>query len=268
MNSSFLPEDYVERRAQQRTNVLSLLLFVVVMGGVVGAFFVTDRQRAEVHTMQRNVNTRFEEAARRIDQLDQLQGRKEDMIRKAKVTSALLERIPRTLILSELINNMPQTLSLLDLNFTTRVVKPRVVAATALEKQRLEQAAEAAKKASPEPEMDTLEVEINLVGVATTDVQVAQFMTALGRSPMFGDLNLAYSEEITIEGAQLRTFRIDMRLNTEMDVRKLEPTMVKRELKHNPMAESVQFNNRGRITANPTASKPQDKPRATPINDR
>lgn len=264
-NSSFLPEDYIEQRAQRRTNVLSLLLFMVVMGGVIGAFLVSDRQRAEVRRMRDDVNTRFEEAARRIDQLDQLQARKEEMIRKAKVTSALLERVPRTLVFAELINNMPSSLSLLKLEFKTRIIKPRSTATSVLEKQRQDQATDAAKKISNEPDMDIVEVEINLVGVAPTDLQVAQFMTALGRNPMFADINLAYSEETTIESSQLRTFRIDMKLNAAVDVQKLEPTLVKRELRQNPMAGSIQIDPAGRIS---TPAKATDKPRGTPVSDR
>ena len=53
-------------------------------------------------------------AAQRIEQFNQLQGQKEKMLRKAKVTSVLIERIPRSVILAELINHMPGTLSLLE----------------------------------------------------------------------------------------------------------------------------------------------------------
>ena len=38
--SSFLPEDYVTERAERRSSLISVVLFVVVMFGVVAAFFV------------------------------------------------------------------------------------------------------------------------------------------------------------------------------------------------------------------------------------
>ena len=121
--SSFLPDDYVEKRKQHRTNVVNLTLFVVVMAAILGAFFVTDRQRTEVRSLQRDVNAQFEEAAKRLEQLDQLQVQKKQMVRKARVTGVLLERVPRSLILSELVNSMPSTVSLEELDLTTKVIR-------------------------------------------------------------------------------------------------------------------------------------------------
>ena len=84
---SFLPEDYLERRNQRRTNVISLSLFVVVMSGVIAAFLVTDKKRIEVRAQKQQIDTDFAEAAKRLQQLDQLQERKQQMMRKAKVTA-------------------------------------------------------------------------------------------------------------------------------------------------------------------------------------
>src|SRR5438093_1151288 len=54
---SFLPQDYVARRAELRANLLCLGLFGVVMFGVIGAFFVTDRQWLQVSQAQNNQPT-------------------------------------------------------------------------------------------------------------------------------------------------------------------------------------------------------------------
>jgi len=259
-NASFLPEDYVEQRAQRRANVLCLLLFLAVMCGIAGAVFVSERDYKQAVSVQMDVNQRFEEAARRIDQLDQLQQRREEMVRKAQVTSNLVERVPRTLILSELINNMPANVSLLKLDLSTKVIKARTMATTALEQQRQDQA-----KAVAAPEMDEMEVSLDVVGVAPTDLHVAQFMTSLGKGAMFRDLNLAYSEETTIEGTKLRSFRIEMKLSPDIDMQKIEPKLVKRELKQNPMAGTMQINSKGQFTS---PGKAPERPRAVPAADR
>src|SRR5687768_945733 len=96
-SSSFLPEDYLEKRTQRRTNLICVSLFCVVMLGVVGAYFAVHRRGAQMRARLVEVNHRFEEAAKRLDQLEELQGRKQQMVHKAKVTAALLERVPRTL---------------------------------------------------------------------------------------------------------------------------------------------------------------------------
>jgi len=70
---SFLPEDYVEKRIERRTNYICLSLFVVVLLGVVGAYMVTYRQRAGIKEQRRLVNTAYSDAARRLEQLEKLQ---------------------------------------------------------------------------------------------------------------------------------------------------------------------------------------------------
>ena len=259
--TSFLPEDYVEKKTQRRTNIISLTLFVVVMTSIIGAFFVTDRQRAEVYELQRQVNVQFEEAAKRLEQLDQLQKRKEEMLRKASVTAVLIERVPRSLILAELINQMPSTLSLLDLDLKTKVVQGYVTAATAMDLAK--QRSKNGKTDSPQPQVQKTNVSMRLVGVAPTDVQVAQFMTSLSRSPMFNDVNLAFSEEVNLSDERLmRKFRIDLRLNQDVDIQEMDPTRTQRGLKQNPMRSTVQIDASGRLVI------PSQKAEIVPAGDR
>ncbi len=248
--TSFLPEDYVERKAQRRTNIISLTLFVVVMTSIISAFLVTDQQRAEMYALQDQVNSHFEEAAKRLEQLDDLQKRKEEMLRKARVTAVLIERVPRSLILAELINQMPSTLSLLELELATKVIRDNPLAATALQRAKQDRRKIKKKKKGepPEPQIQKTRVNMRLVGVAPTDVQVAQFMTSLSRSPMFADVNLAFSEEVNLMKDHLmRKFRIDMKLNQDIDIQQLQPARVPRQLNKNPMANTIQIDAGGRL---------------------
>ena len=244
---SFLPEDYLERRAQRRTNVMSLVLFVVVMGFIVGAYFITDRERDDVRRQQSQVNGQFEDAARRLEQLDQLQARKDQMIHKAKVTAVLLERIPRSLVLAELINNMPATLSLLEFELKTRATKAPATARTALDK--LKKQRQKLEEAGPgnEPRIAPTETSIEMVGVAPTDVQVAQFMSALGRSELFRDVSLSVSEQMTIDERPMRRFRIEMKLQQDADVETLKPRLVEGGLRQDPMSNTIQIDGSGRL---------------------
>ncbi|MCC7146466.1 MAG: PilN domain-containing protein [Phycisphaeraceae bacterium] len=240
---SILPEEFVERRIQRRTNLVSLMLFGVVMSGVVGAYFVTDQQRRDVKALQKEVNTHFEEAAKRLEQLEELQKRKEAMIYKAQVSGALIERVPRSVILAELINNMPATVSLTEFGLQTKVVQAAARASTALQKAKNDQ-----KKVEPTaPEVPKTEVTLSLVGMAPTDVEVAQFMTALGECPMFRDINLLFSEEDTLDDTQVRRFRVEMMLNPNVDLKNYEPTKVSRFPNQNPMGDTFQIDPEGKM---------------------
>ncbi len=236
-NMSFLPEDYLDRRTARRTNVICITLFVIVVGGLVGAYWFRYRTADAVRHRHQQINAQFKEAADRLAQLEQLQARKQKMIHKAEVTSALVERVPRTTLLAELINHMPTQLSLLEFDLETEVVRNQSHPRTSLQRRR--QQMKQNQQNDAEVELPETEMNIHLVGVAPTDVEVAQFMTALSQHELFTDLNLQYSEETTIEKQKMREFRIDMKVNQDINVKQMEPTRVKRELKQDPMADTV-----------------------------
>lgn len=237
-NASFLPEDYVEKRAQRRTNFFNITLFLIVMGGIVGAFIVNDRQHGDVRALQASVNQQFADAAKRLEQLDELQGRKTEMLRKAEVSSVLVERVPRSLLLSELINNMPSTLSLVEFKLETKVVQNSRRAVTALDKAKA--ASRFAKtNGAGQPDIKPTEITINLTGVAPTDMEVSQFMSALSKNPLVQDLNLAYSLETKIQDQLMRRFRIDLVIEQDLDLTAVQPRKVERELKQNPMDQTA-----------------------------
>ena len=65
-SKSFLPDDYVEERLDLRANIMSGVLFVIVMLGVIGAFFVTNQKWQTIRTAQAEVAQKYEEAGRQI----------------------------------------------------------------------------------------------------------------------------------------------------------------------------------------------------------
>lgn len=227
---SFLPEDFVERRVEQRTNLLCLSLFIVVLCGIVGAQTLKTRQRSEVRKQHDEVNTAYAEAAKRIEQLEDLQQRREQMLRKAQVTATLLEPVPRSFLLADLVNRMPAALSLLELSLTTKAAAPvfAPVAKTALA------GATQADTKPQEPPVPKSVSTLAMVGVAPTDVQVAQFMSKLSQSPLLSDVNLIYSEETKVVDTNMRKFRIEMTLSEKADVRAIEAYIPAR-LPRNPV---------------------------------
>jgi Tfp pilus assembly protein PilN len=245
-NMSFLPEDYLKSRLERRTNVICLTLFAVVLMGTIGAVLMQARKHAQERSLTRTTDHQMDEVARRIEQLEELQQRKGVMMRKARVTSMLIERIPRSVILAELINNMPTALSLTELELDTRVVRDAAPKAkTAMD--RAKDKARANLIEADEIEIIPTSVTMNLAGIAPTDVQVAQFITALNRHEMFRDVNLLVTETATIEEQTMRRFRIELTVNQDLDMTSVEPTLVQRELKQNPMGERIQINALGQL---------------------
>ena len=114
---SFLPDDYLERKAQRRTNAICAMLFLIVVIGAIGVGVhvhraVDARGRAAVRTTS---SSKYTEAAKRIEQVQQLQEKQRTMAQQAELTASLLEKVPRSFLLAELTNALPPGVSLLDL---------------------------------------------------------------------------------------------------------------------------------------------------------
>ncbi len=246
--ASFLPEDYVRRRAEMRANVISLGLFGVVMFGVVGAFFVTNRQWMTVREEQRTVNEQYATEAKKIDQLQQIEDQKTEMISKAELTTALLEKVPRSILLAELITRMPQDITLLDLSLTSKRIavegapqaekkagkaKPgslsKGAAAKSDEKAKPAKGAKAASKdGTAEPEKPKVvapkfEFTLKVDGVARVNNDITDYLASLNACTLLEAVELTYIKTKSMGDVELREFEITARIRPGADARSIEP---------------------------------------------
>lgn len=230
---SFLPEDYVEQRAERRTNVFALTLFAVVMTAVVAAFLVTNQRWNSVKSQQQAINVSYTKAAKEIEQLKLLEEQQQTKMHKAELTGALIERVPRSVLLAELINRMPEDVTLLEFELETKAPKKRRVDPKAGHGTKDLAKRKTKKEAITEGEQETIEVptyetSLDLVGVAPTDVEVSQYIASLNACPLLSQVTLKYSENSMVEEQMLREFRIAMRLDPIADARELEPLLATR----------------------------------------
>lgn len=214
---SFLPDDYLERKQRRRTNVICAALFVCVVGSVGAAYMTTRKMLSELEQQYTATDSQFTEAAKRIEQVKQMQEKQRTMAGQAELTAGLLERVPRSHLLAEITNAMPAGVSLLEMDMASKVRPPsRPVVPPPGSTGAVVQAAPAPGSPPPpppKPEARQYDVFMKLTGVATTDVQVAGFITKLGQSKLFKDVNLVISEEHAIGESKVRKFSIELSLD-------------------------------------------------------
>lgn len=237
---SFLPEEYLHRKAELRSIVISFGLFCIVISGIVGAFFVTNREWAKVKSSQEEINREYAIETAKIEQLKELEKQKNEMIEKAEVTTALIEKVPRSIMLAELINRMPKELTLnsLELKSTRLDAKPvkidRKASATSGNRSRGSKSSKsktAAKPAEPEkPKVKppSYEFKLEMVGLAATDDEIADYQTALKNCPLLANVELVYTTAVKVDDVQVRKFRIEAGVRTDIDARNIEPLQVPR----------------------------------------
>jgi Tfp pilus assembly protein PilN len=219
---SFLPDDYLERKAQRRTNAICAVLFLIVMVVIGTAFKLDDRTFRAVEAERIQVEQEFTVAAKRIDLVQQLQEKQKRMAQQAELAASLLEKVPRSFVLAEMTNALPVGVSLLDMALES---KQRMVAAppkekTAFERKEAGEKAKTEPKAAPAVAPKLYDVSVRISGVAQTDVQVAQFISKLNQSPVLVDVNLIVSDEFkpNPNDEPLRKFQLEARLNPNAEV--------------------------------------------------
>jgi Tfp pilus assembly protein PilN len=215
---SFLPEDYLERKARRRANVVCGILSVVVMGAIGTAFTLTDKSMRAVEEHHNSIDHAYTEAARRIDQVNQMRAQQARIVQQAELASSLVERVPRSNLLAEFTNALPAGVSLLELSMTS-TVRTDAAAAPKTAFEAAKAARDAAAKKGPEaPQAKVYDVALKLTGLADSDVQVSEFIARLNLSPLLRDVNLVVTELDKQQERVMRKFQIDMTLNPNAEV--------------------------------------------------
>jgi hypothetical protein len=208
---NLLPDDYVRRRQQQRTNGLCLVLFLIVMAGLVAALIVSEQSARRTRHVAQRIDAEYADAAKLLTQLQELEARKQRVLGKAQQTAALLERVPRSTLLAIITNALPQHASLTRFQLVPKQIVSRGEAPPGATKFQAVQAQRAGMQVT---EVLTLEVD----GLAGTDVDVALFITQLIRNPLLTGVDLVYSQEKVIDDVSVREFQVKMEIKPKVDV--------------------------------------------------
>lgn len=244
--NSFLPEDYLDRKIARRTNLICVGLFMVMIAAIGAAFYVQNRQDQGTRAELVEVNNTFTKRADQLRQIKELQQQQQQMIDKARVVQQLIERVPRSIILAEMINDMPPALSLLEFDLDTKAA-PTPRSLTALDRAKAKQQADADKEAG-KIEIVPREVTITIEGIAEKEKQITEFMAHLTHHPLFDTVGLQFIEKDTIEKTDLFRFGITMRLNQEVLIERSAPQELERSLTQDPLADNIQINADGELT--------------------
>lgn len=219
MNDSFLPTEYTEQRIDRRTHVMAMLLFIVVLAAVFAAFMWKRNEWKQVEQVRRDVELRYEAAGAEVEQVMKLKVAQQATVNRAELAAALVEKVPRSILLAELINHMPTGLGLIELKLeSTRIIEPDKSKKT---KGRKNRTGTRVQKQDERPEAPRYDTRLSLTGFAPTDVHVSEFLSALNDHPLLENVNLVSSQETIAEDRTIREFKLTASLPANADVRVL-----------------------------------------------
>jgi len=223
LNINFVPDDYIQNNESQRTNLLYLGLFLIVMAALVGSFLTIKIRQRALNAKEKMVKAKLERATEDIKKFEQLQSKFKVMSKTALMTAELLEPVPRSVLLASLTNNLPKGVSLLQLKFIQKKPKKRTQSPAVTSKYDSVKAKSQQQNESPEKNLET---HIDIEGISPTDLQVASYIEQLSCSALLDSVALVESKEHKRQGsrttntfvAPLRQFKLKARLKKDVHI--------------------------------------------------
>ena len=203
----FVPNDYIQQRDSTRANFLYLVLFSALMGGIIVTFSIIKLQQKTVEAELKAVNEKMSKAHEQISQLEDLKAKSSTMIKTMAVTGELIERVPRSVVLACVTNNLPSGVSLLDFKLKQKEVKAPTPSAPVSQYQAASSAAASAAGTSTATSKIE-ETQIELEGIAPSDIEVAAYIAQLEASILLDNVELVESREHEIDEIIFRQFKL------------------------------------------------------------
>lgn len=217
---SFLPAEYVKNKSQVRANFVALLLFALVMAGVIGAFVVNHQRWREVRSQSEVISAQFRDEASKIEQLKGLEAQRADLLDRAEVVTALIDRVPRSVLMAEVVRGLPAGVTLTLVNLEGERVKPPVTKPDPKAKGKTRSLTKKADEpeAKKEPERvlpPRFRHTVIIEGLATDNEKVTDYMSAIQSSPLFTQVELPSISGTIVDEVGYRRFRITMVLSEQ-----------------------------------------------------
>jgi Tfp pilus assembly protein PilN len=217
---NFVPDDYVQQRRASRANVMYLMLLMAVLGAIGVTFGFIKMRQQTVRAELAQLNQRMAQAQQQIAQLEELKIKSKTMMKTMVMTAELLEPVPRSVILASLTNNLPSGVSLLEFSLEEKeiqAVKPPSAKTAGGSQYQQNAAAKTVPGADSGPHIET---NLDIKGLAPSDIQVAGFIARLSGSILFGDVSLVESKEVEIDKIKFREFRLKAALKPGLTLTK------------------------------------------------
>lgn len=197
---NLLPRWYIEREAQRRSMRIRLGLMLCL--GAVMFGWTLDRQ---VHLAQlrarRDDLTKQAQALRDVSgDLARQEGRAARLKHLQQAVDELGNTVPMSAVIQQIMNNMTAGMAM---SRITIDVRPEPLPGSA------------PVGAGQEPPRYRDVAHITVVGIAPTDVQIAQLIGKLSENPLFSDLSLNYTRTESLRDYAVRRFELLMHIDLD-----------------------------------------------------
>jgi Tfp pilus assembly protein PilN len=202
--ADFLPERVRQQRQrrQRLTRQAYLVLACIAALGLLGWLRQGRVQQARAELTDQRA--RMQEAESRIARIPRLERELADLRIKQQIDRELGSRTDTTAVLAELCRLMPETMSMISLELKPVEIRRKIMPSN---RGRSGGRAVSADRAGRPATKIERRLQLVLTGMASSDVDVANFIGQLSASPLFEDVNIGYTKTINHQDRSARQFQ-------------------------------------------------------------
>jgi Tfp pilus assembly protein PilN len=219
---NFVPNDYIQQRRSSRVNLLYLVLLAILLAGIGVTFSIIKMRQSAARTELNRLDVKMQQAREEIARLEEIKQQGKTMVKSMMMTAELLEPVPRSIVLATLTNLLPSGVSLLDVGLTekeSRVAVTPAASSSGKPTQFQSSSGNKAKQAAAETKT-VLQNNLNIEGIAHSDIEVACYIANLSSSSLLDNVQLVESKEKTIDDVVYRQFRLRTALKGNLTLTK------------------------------------------------
>lgn len=224
-NVDFVPTDYIQQKESNRANILYFVLLSILMSAIGVTFSIIKVRQRAVESELNAVIAKMSQANESIAQLEELKEKSKTMMKTMVLTAELLEPVPRSVILAALTNNLPPGVSLIEMKLKEDAPIPTAPQQVTKGKYKSVTSQKVAVKVVGQ----RLNTTIDIVGIAPSDIEVANYISQLSNSILLQNVSLVESKERKIDETRFREFKLRTKLKKNMvltkeDVKRIRQT--------------------------------------------
>jgi Tfp pilus assembly protein PilN len=226
VNINFIPDDYIRNNESRRINLICIALLSIILVAIVGAFGAIRMRQRTLNIREASIDTDLTKKKGQIKTIDQLQKQRNTMWSTALMTVELIDPVPKSMLLASLTNSLPKGVSFLRLSLIQKEQaansQQQKNAANKYEAMQDKEKTAAAVRSSKEKMLDT---QINIEGVAPSDIEVAAYIEQLSRSALLTDVALVESVQMPNKNSKqdsqegkMRRFKLSALLRKDIQI--------------------------------------------------
>jgi Tfp pilus assembly protein PilN len=226
VNINFIPDDYIRNNESRRINLICIALLSIILVAIMGAFGAIRMRQRTLNIREASIDTDLTKKKGQIKTIDQLQKQRNTMWSTALMTVELIDPVPKSMLLASLTNSLPKGVSFLRLSLIQKEQaansQQQRNAANKYEAMQDKEKTAAAVRSSKEKMLDT---QINIEGIAPSDIEVAAYIEQLSRSALLTDVALVESVQMPNQSSKqdsqegkMRRFKLSALLRKDIQI--------------------------------------------------